>query len=52
MLLEVFFHFFGSRLSDDTNTMVVDSNLLMALSVFVFGRRHYDFLNKFVYQFG
>ena len=52
MFLEVFFHFFCCRLSDDTNAVVVDCNLLTALAVFIFGCGYHDFLNKFVYQFG
>ena len=51
MFLEVFFHFFGCRLSDNTNTVVVDRNFLIALAVFVFRCGYHDFLNKFVYQF-
>ena len=52
MFLEVFFHFFCCRLSDDTNAVVVDFNFLTALAVLVFGCGYHDFLNKFVYQFG
>ena len=52
MFLEVFFHFFGCRLSDNTNTVVVDRNLLITLAILVFGCEYHDFLNKFVYQFG
>ena len=52
MLLKVFFHFFGSGFTDDSNAVVVNFYALVSLSVLVFRCRYYDFLNKFVYQLG
>ena len=52
MFLEVFFHFFGCRFSDNTYTVVIDFNFLITLAVLVFGCGYHDFLNKLVYQFG
>ena len=52
VLLEVFFHFFGSRFTDDSNAIVVNCYFLITLATFVFGCGYIDFLNKFVYQFG
>lgn len=51
VFLEVFFNFFSCRLTNNANTVVVDCNLLIARSVLVFGCRHNDFLNKFMYRF-
>ena len=52
VFLEVFFHFFGSGFTDNSNTVVVDLYILVSFSVFVFGFADYNLLDKFVYQFG
>lgn len=51
MLLKVFFHFFGRRLSDNADTVIVDFYALVTLAVFVFGFADYNLLYKFVYDF-
>lgn len=48
MLLEVFFHFFGGWLSDDTYPIIMDFNFLMTLTVFVIGCGFHNYLDKLV----
>lgn len=43
---------FHNRFTDDSNAIVVNCYFLITLAAFVFGCGYYDFLNKFVYQFG
>ena len=50
VFLEIFFHFFGSGFSDNSNTVVVDFYTLVSFPVFVFGFADYNLLDKFVYQ--
>ena len=50
VFLEIFFHFFGSGFSDNSNTVVVDFYTLVSFPVFVFGFTDYNLLDKFVYQ--
>ena len=52
MLLKIFFHFFGRRLSDNADSVIVDFYALVTLAVFVFGFVDYNLFNKFVYYFG
>ena len=50
VFLEIFFHFFGSDFSNNSNTVVVDFYTLVSFPVFVFGFADYNLLDKFVYQ--
>ena len=50
VFLEIFFHFFGSGFSDNSNIVVVDFYTLVSFPVFVFGFADYNLLDKFVYQ--
>lgn len=50
VFLEIFFHFFGSGFSDNSNTVVVDFYTLVSFPIFVFGFADYNLLDKFVYQ--
>ena len=50
-LVEVFFHFFGRWLSDNSNAVVVDFYTLITLPVPVFRFGYHNFLYELVYQF-
>lgn len=50
VFLEIFFHFFGSGFSDNSNTVIVDFYTLVSFPIFVFGFADYNLLDKFVYQ--
>ena len=41
VFLEIFFHFFGSGFSDNSNTVVVDFYTLVSFPIFVFGFADY-----------
>lgn len=42
VFLEIFFHFFGSGFSDNSNTVVVDFYTLVSFPIFVFGFADYN----------
>lgn len=50
MILERFFHFFGSEFSEYANAVVVNIYELNSLAIKVPRSVYYDFINKLVYQ--
>ena len=50
MILECFFHFIGTKLTEYANAVIVSIYELNSLTVKVFWSVYYDFINKFVYQ--
>lgn len=50
MLLERFFHFFGSEFSEYANAAVVNINELNSFAVKVSWSVYHDFINELVYQ--